>query len=208
PGGELTLAAVEPALAAAAARDVLAIGPGLGESEEAREAARRIVLGTLCPTVLDADAINAFAGRARELRARRAPTVLTPHAGEMGRLLGTSAQQVLDDRLGALAEAVEATACFVVLKGHQTLIGVPAGRVTVNPTGNPGMASGGMGDALTGMVAAFLGQKLGPEMACRLAVYLHGLAGDLALAAGDELCLSASDLLAALPEACRRLRSL
>lgn len=207
PTGELALAAVEPVLAAAEARDALAIGPGLGESEEAREVARRIVLETRCPAVVDADALNAFAGRARELRGRRAPTVLTPHPGELGRLLGTSAGEISEDRLGALAKAVGVTGAHVVLKGHQTLTGAPEGRVTINTTGNPGMASGGMGDALTGIIGAFLGQALRPETACRLAVYLHGLAGDLAAARGDEVSLSASDLLEALPEACRRLRS-
>ncbi len=207
PTGELTLAAVEPVLAAAEARDALAIGPGLGESEEAREVARRIVLGTRCPAVIDADALNAFAGRAHELRGRRAPTVLTPHPGELGRLLGTTVAEIAGDRLRALAQAVEATGAHVVLKGHQTLVGTPEGRVTINPTGNPGMASGGMGDVLTGIVGAFLGQALQPETACRLAVYLHGLAGDLAAARGDEVSLSASDLLEALPEACRCLRS-
>ncbi len=205
--GELTLAAVDPALAAAAARDVLAIGPGLGASDEARAAARRIVLETPCPAVVDADALNAFEGRAGELRTRRAPTVLTPHPGELGRLLGTSAAVVVDDRLSALEQAVEVTGAHVVLKGHQTLVGAPTGRVTINSTGNPGMASGGMGDVLTGMIAAFLGRRLEPDIACRLGVFLHGLAGDVATQRVDETCLTASDLLGALPDACRRLRS-
>ncbi len=205
--GAFTLAAVEPILAAAEARDVLAIGPGLGQSAEAREAARRIVLGTEKAAVIDADAITAFAGRAEELRTRRGVTVLTPHPGELGRLLGTGASAVAGDRLAALARAVEATGAHVILKGHQTLIGTPSGRTTINPTGNPGMASAGMGDVLTGMVAALLGQRIEPQLACRLGVYLHGLAGDLAAVAGDPACLTASDLLAALPEAFRRLRS-
>ncbi len=204
--GELTLAAVGPALAAAAARDVLALGPGLGEGEEVREAARRIALGSAQPAVLDADALNAFAGRPEDLRARAGATVLTPHPGELGRLLGITTGEVVADRLAALRQAVERTAAHVVLKGHQTLVGTPQGAVFVNPTGNAGMASGGMGDVLTGFLAGLLAQGLSPPEACCLAVFLHGLAGDLAATAQGGASLVAGDLLAALPAAFRRLR--
>lgn len=206
-GGEIALTAVETVLEAAAVRDVLAIGPGLGDGGEVRELARQVVLRCRRPTVVDADALNAFAGCAERLRERVAATVLTPHVGELARLLGKTTQQIAADRLAALRQAVATTGAYVVLKGHQTLIGTPAGAVFVNSTGNPGMASGGTGDVLTGMVAALLAQGHAPAVACQLAVFLHGLAGDLATRDGDEASAGATSLLAFLPEAFRRLRA-
>jgi hydroxyethylthiazole kinase-like uncharacterized protein yjeF len=200
-GGALTAGAAEVALAAAAGKSALAIGPGLGQGAETVAAIRRLVSGALLPLVLDADGINAFAGRADELAARRAPTVLTPHPGELGRLLGTSAAEVQADRLAAARRAAAATGAIVVLKGSLTLIAAPGGGLYVNPTGNPGMASGGTGDVLTGILGGLLAQRLEPLDAACLAVYLHGLAGDLALARLRGPSLAAEDIIAALPAA-------
>lgn len=208
--GEITAAAVETLLAVARDKDVVALGPGLGQGEGTAEAIRDAVLRLPLPLVLDADGCNAFAGRLGELRERSAATVLTPHPGELGRLLGVASDEVQDDRVAAVRRAVEASGAVVVLKGFQTLVAAPAGAgrpptVSVCPVGNPGMATGGSGDVLTGLVAALLAQLGDPEDAARLGVYLHALAGDLAAAEIGEVPLAAGDLLTALPAAFRRL---
>ena len=213
PQGQISGAAVEAILAAAAGKDVVALGPGLGQGEETAAAIRQAVLRCPLPLVLDADGLNAFAGRLDELARRTAPTVLTPHPGELGRLLGRSAGAVQADRIAAVREAARRARAVVVLKGHLTLVAEPATdgdgsgtgiaappAVWVCPTGNPGMASGGSGDVLTGLLAALLGQ-LRDLSAVRLGVYLHGLAGDLAAARLGEVPLAARDLVEALPAA-------
>ncbi|HUP41889.1 MAG TPA: ADP/ATP-dependent (S)-NAD(P)H-hydrate dehydratase, partial [Thermoanaerobaculia bacterium] len=136
---------------------------------------------------------------------RPAPTVLTPHPGELGRLLGATAAEIAADRVGAVRRAARETGGIVVLKGRLTLIAEPAGVVWVNTTGNPGMATGGTGDVLTGMVGAFLAQGYEPLAATLLGVHLHGLAGDLATAALGEISLAAGDLVEHLPAAFRAL---
>ncbi|HEX2163649.1 MAG TPA: NAD(P)H-hydrate dehydratase, partial [Thermoanaerobaculia bacterium] len=188
-----------------------ALGPGLGQGEETAAAIREVVLALELPLVLDADGLNAFAGRAEELRARRAFTVLTPHPGEVARLLGATTAEVQADRLAAARRAAEVTGAVVVLKGHQTLVAEPPaapgrpGAVWIAPTGNPGMASGGTGDVLTGVLGALVA-GLGPGVpAVGLGVFVHGLAGDLAAATVGETSLSASDVIAALPSAFRHL---
>jgi hydroxyethylthiazole kinase-like uncharacterized protein yjeF len=200
-GGALTAAAAEQVLAAAAGKSALAVGPGLGQDAGTVAAIRRLAAAAELPLVLDADGINAFAGRPEELAARRAPTVLTPHPGELGRLLGISTAEVQTDRPAAARRAAAATGAIVVLKGSLTLIAAPGGGLYVNPTGNPGMASGGTGDVLTGILGGLLAQRLEPLDAACLAVYLHGLAGDLALARLRGPSLAAEDLIASLPAA-------
>jgi NAD(P)H-hydrate epimerase len=210
PQGQVTAAAVEAILAAAEGKDVVALGPGLGQDEETFAAIRDAVLRCPLPLVLDADGLNAFAGRLDELAGRGAPTVLTPHPGELGRLLGSSAGEVQADRVGAARRAAARSGCIVVLKGHQTLVAAPSPGegdsepppgVWVCPTGNPGMASGGSGDVLTGLTAALLAQLGDAAGAARFAVYVHGLAGDLAAERIGEVPLAASDLIDALPAA-------
>ena len=179
--GRLAAGAADAALAAAEGKTVLALGPGLGAEPATVGAIRRIVLESSLPLVLDADGINAFAGKAGDLAARRAETILTPHPGELGRLLGISTAQIQEDRVAAARGAAEETGAIVVLKGHLTLV-ASGTAVFVNPTGNPGMATGGSGDVLTGLIAGLLAQGLDALDAAVLAVYVHGLAGDLALA--------------------------
>lgn len=195
----LPLTSLDQVLEALEGKSVLAMGPGLGQ--EAGEAIRRIALEVSLPLVLDADGINAFAGRAAEIAGRSEETVLTPHPGELGRLLGISTSEVQEDRIAAARRAAVETESVVVLKGHRTLVVTPGGEVHVNATGNPGMASGGTGDVLTGMIAGLLAQGLGALDAARLGVYLHGLAGDLAAARTGEAALTAGDLLTHLPAA-------
>lgn len=154
--------------------DAALVGPGLGRADTV---ARAVIAETSCPLVVDADGINALAGHIDVLEARRDKvTVLTPHMGEFCRLLG---QTPKEPREAARRFAVE-RGCIVVLKGHRTLTAFPDGEAFVNPTGNPGMATGGSGDVLAGMIAALLGQGFDPKWAVPAAVYLHGRAGDLA----------------------------
>ena len=203
--GHLGERAADVVLEAAEGKAVLALGPGLGTEPFTVAAIRRIALECPLPLVLDADGLNAFEGKAGDLAARRAETILTPHPGELGRLLGISTAQIQEDRIAAARGAAEETGAIVVLKGHMTLI-ASGTAVFVNPTGNPGMATGGTGDVLTGLIAGFLAQGLDALDAAVLAVYLHGLAGDLAAARLGEISLAAGDLIEILPAAFAALR--
>ena len=203
--GQIAERAAEVLLDAAEGKAVLALGPGMGQEAATAAAIRRVVLECPLPLVLDADGLNAFAGRAGELAGRRAETVLTPHPGELGRLLGISPSQIQEDRVAAARGAAEETGAIVVLKGHLTLV-ASGTAVFVNPTGNPGMATGGTGDVLTGLIAGFLAQGLDALDATLVAVYLHGLAGDLAASRLGEAPLAAGDLIEILPAAFAALK--
>ncbi|HEY4159836.1 MAG TPA: NAD(P)H-hydrate dehydratase [Polyangiaceae bacterium] len=155
----------------------VAIGPGLGLDPVARRIVEHVVLGWDGPKVVDADAITHFAGRATALSNARGELVLTPHSGELGRLLGVSAEAVEADRFGSVTRAVEATHAVVLLKGYRTLVAAPAERIAVNPTGSPVLATGGSGDVLSGVLAA-LSTSLDARRAALTAAFLHGLAGE------------------------------
>jgi NAD(P)H-hydrate epimerase len=187
------------------ARDAVAIGPGLGLGDETRALARRLVAEARTPMVVDADALTALVDHLEVLRKAPAPRCLTPHPGELARILGVPAADVQRDRVGAARAFATTHRVHLVLKGSVSVIADPAGRVILNPTGNPGMASGGTGDVLTGIVGAFLARGLAPGDALTSAVYLHGLAGDVAADRVGEESLIARDVVAALPEAFRRL---
>lgn len=162
---------------ALAGRHAVAIGPGLGLDERARAAVDHVVLGWKGFKVVDADAITHFVGRAEALAGAAGRTVLTPHPGELGRLLGRSARDVEQDRFGAVREAVRITECTVVLKGARTIVAHPDGRIFVSMAGNPALATAGAGDVLTGLVAA-LSCSMEGEHAAVAGVLVHGLAGD------------------------------
>jgi NAD(P)H-hydrate epimerase len=190
-------------------KSVLAMGPGLSTHPETAQFVRAVLEQFDLPLVLDADALNALAGQLESLRHRRSRrVVLTPHPGEMARLLGTTSAEVQRQRLQVAQKFARDFEVFVILKGHRTVVAAPHGEVWVCPTGNPGMASGGTGDLLTGMVAGALAQfpEAPAAQAACLAVFLHGLAGDLAAEVQGEQGLIASDILQALPAAWRRLR--
>jgi NAD(P)H-hydrate epimerase len=158
------------------------------------------------PLVLDADALNAFGGDPDRLMGRDGvDVIITPHPGEMARLLNTSVDAVQHDRLRHATEFAARHRVHVVLKGHRTIIAGPDNRAFVNLTGNSGMATGGTGDLLTGMIAAWCAQLLDAEAACKLAVYLHGTAGDLAEADEGEVSLVAGDIAARLGDAIMEL---
>ncbi len=189
------------------AKTVLAVGPGISRDPDTAALVRGVVNKYGLPIVLDADGLNAFEGRAAELKSRVGPLVITPHPGEMARLAGSTIPAVQHDRLNAARTFARDHGLIVVLKGHRTLIAQPDGTVWVNATGNPGMATGGTGDILTGMVAGLMAQN--PDriaQAVIAAVHLHGLAGDVARERMGEQSMVATDLLQALPEAFRRTR--
>src|SRR5471032_2516122 len=184
------------------ARDVLAIGPGLGRAPGTREFVRQLVDRATMPLVIDADGLNAFADDPDHLNGREGrDVIITHHPGKMARLVGMSTDEVQASRLEIARNFAIAHHVFVVLKGHRTLIATPDERVFINPTGNPGMATGGTGDVLTGMIAAWLAQLLDAEAACKLAVYLHGLAGDLAEADEGEVSMTSADVAGHLGDA-------
>ena len=183
------------------------MGPGISRNLETAEWVRAVVKKYQLPIVVDAEGLNAFEGRAGELKSSPGRLVITPHPGEMARLAGSTIPAVQHDRLNVARTFAHEHGLIVVLKGHRTLIAQPDGTVWVNTTGNPGMATGGTGDILTGMVAGLIAQN--PDRiaeAVIAAVHLHGLAGDVASESMGEHSLVASDLLKALPEAFRRTR--
>jgi len=188
--------------------DVLAIGPGLGTSEGAIELVRGLVVRSTAPMVIDADAVNALSGKAAILKRAKAPVILTPHPGEFARLAVKSRNDIEADRVNAAQSFAKQYGVYVVLKGVPTISAGPEGQVFINPTGNPGMATAGAGDVLTGAVAAFLAQGLHPLEAAALGAYMHGLAGDIAACGGAEHSLVARDLAETAPEAFAQLRGM
>jgi ADP-dependent NAD(P)H-hydrate dehydratase / NAD(P)H-hydrate epimerase len=184
------------------ARDVVAIGPGLGQGPSTRQFIKALVDRAPMPIVVDADGLNAFSGDPDALAGREGRhVIITPHPGEMARLVRMSIDEVQASRLEIARNFAAAHQLYVVLKGHRTLIATPDAKVFINPTGNPGMATGGTGDVLTGMIAAWLAQLLDAEAACKLAVYLHGMAGDLAEADDGEVAMTAGDVAAHIGDA-------
>jgi hydroxyethylthiazole kinase-like uncharacterized protein yjeF len=175
--------------------DVIVAGPGLGRGDAVRAFARELLDRYEGPLVLDADALNAFADEPALLVGREGrDLIITPHPGEMARLVGCSVDDLQADRIGLATDFAKRHKLYVVLKGYRTLVVTPDERVFVNPTGSPGMATGGTGDVLAGMIGAWLAQLLDAEAACTLAVYLHGSAGELADADSGEVAMTAGDL--------------
>jgi NAD(P)H-hydrate epimerase len=176
-----------------------AVGPGLGTADGPRAAVHHLVTSSTVPVVVDADGLTAIAHRPEILKRRQAPIILTPHPGEMARLSGMSTAQVQADRMAAARGFAVAHGVVVVLKGARTLIADPDGTVHLNPTGNPGMATGGMGDILAGIIAGLLAQGLSPMAAAVTGVYLHGAAADALWRTVGPVGFLATDLLAELP---------
>jgi len=205
--GSISKRALAGAGSLAKGKTVLALGPGISRIAETSEFVRELLRRSKTPVVLDADGLNAFEGRTDELSGKGRPLVITPHPGEMARLAGSTVQAVQRDRINVARTFAREHRLIVVLKGHRTLVAHPEGGVWVNATGNPGMATGGTGDILTGMVAGLIAQA--PDRifeAVLAAVHLHGLSGDIACESLGEHSLVATDLLRVLPEAFRRTR--
>jgi len=175
--------------------DVIVAGPGLGRGEGVTTFVRELLDKCEGPLVLDADALNAFADEPGLLVGREGrDLIITPHPGEMARLVGCTVEDLQVDRIGIATDFAKRHKLYVVLKGYRTIVVTPDEKVFVNPTGCPGMATGGTGDVLAGMLGAWLAQLLDAEAACKLAVYLHGSAGELADADNGEVSMTASDL--------------
>lgn len=231
PDGGWTEAALGAVLDAAQGKDAVALGPGLSLLGNTAALVRRLAVQVSLPLVLDADALNAFDSslpepdgtdaadvapssstlrlstlRLSTLRQRSAPTVLTPHPGEMARLLGISTAEVEGDRLTAVRRAATLSQAVVLLKGHRSLIADPTGGVWINPTGNVALATGGSGDVLTGLLVGLLAQGYDALVAAQLAAFLHGLAADLWVRQRSPECLRASDLIETLEAAFTELR--
>lgn len=196
--GMLSEAAIPAVLERMESMDAVLIGPGLGQSVGVRRVVRAVLRGAKCPVVVDADGINALSEHTDVLRKSACDVILTPHPGEFARLGG----QIPDgDRQRGAAELARRLGCVCVLKGRGTVV-TDGDAVLVNPTGNPGMATGGSGDVLAGMLTALLGQGMAPMDAAAAAVWLHGAAGDLCARETGQMALIPSDLIGAL---CRLL---
>jgi ADP-dependent NAD(P)H-hydrate dehydratase / NAD(P)H-hydrate epimerase len=208
--GTLQSEAISRALTLAEKRDAMVLGPGLGQGAETREFVRQVVRRSSVPLIVDADGLNALAASPRvpaglDALRRDRPTVLTPHPGEMARLVGHDTKEVQRRRLEMARALALETGAVVVLKGHRTLVADGSGRTAVNPTGNPGMATGGTGDVLSGMIGALLARGIDAWTAATAAVFLHGTAGDRAAARRGQEGMIAGDLIEALPETLRAL---
>jgi len=206
PSQALALKAKDRLLDLAARVDAVALGPGISLDPETQSLVRELVTEVRRPVVVDADGLTALAGNLDLLKRAPAARCLTPHPGEMARMLGITVAEVQANRIETVKAFCRRYGVFVALKGARTVIGEPGGKIALNPTGNPGMASGGAGDVLTGMVGAFLGRGMDPWQALQAAVYLHGLAGDLARDEKGEEGLVAGDILEAIPGAILRVQ--
>lgn len=183
----------------------IAIGPGISQNRETQNLVRNLIVKFAKPMVLDADGINALAGHPDILKNAKAPLILTPHPGEMSRLIAKEKDEVQKNRKEIAINFAKEYNTVLVLKGHNTVVAGPQGEFYVNATGNAGMATGGVGDILTGVIASFIGQGLDGFSAASLGAYFHGLAGDLAAKEKGQLSLVATDLLNKLPEALKAL---
>jgi NAD(P)H-hydrate epimerase len=185
------------------------MGPGLGTAPETQKWIRSVVANSELPLILDADALNAFAGKPSELKKRKSSFLaITPHPGEMARLLGVKSADVQSRRLEVAREAAASWNAFVILKGFHTILATPDGRVFVNTTGNPGLAKGGSGDVLTGILAGLTAEfgLRSWERTLGLGIYLHGLAADLAAPKVGETAMLATDVIESLPVAFAELQ--
>ena len=199
-GGQLSARALPAALERSSGCDAALLGPGLGRGAAVEELTLGMLEKAACPLVLDADGLNAAAAHMDVVDRRKAPLVLTPHDGEFARLGGDLSG---GDRLGAARDFARRHRCVLVLKGHRTITAAPDGRALVNTTGNSGMAKGGSGDVLSGVILALLGRGMDPFLAAAAGVYLHGLAGDLCAARLGEWGMLPTDLVETLPQAFR-----
>jgi NAD(P)H-hydrate epimerase len=199
--GALVDEALQASMKAVARADAVVLGPGVGRTPDAQLLVRELVERIDVPLVIDADGLNALAGHLGDLRHRRWPTVLTPHAGELGRLLEVESSEIERARLAHARDAAARSRALVVLKGDDTLIAGPSGQVAVSRGNAPALATAGTGDVLAGVTGALLARRLPPAHAVAAAVYAHARAGQLAAAPHGPDGVIASDVIAALPAA-------
>lgn len=206
--GTFALGAARPVLEFLKNQDVFAIGPGLSQNPGTQKFVKKIIRETQVPVVIDADGLNALKGETKILKACRGRAVLTPHPGEFQRVFEKTPGDSGALRKKVASEIAKKFGVILVLKGHRSVVAAPSGEVFVNFTGNPGMATAGTGDVLTGMIAALIGQGFSLWDAARFGVYLHGFAGDLAVKKTGEASLVAGDILDFLPRAIRSIRKI
>lgn len=198
--------ALDRVLHLAEGKSVVAIGPGLGTHPSTQKLVRELLPSLRLPIVLDADGLNALAGQAEVLGQVAGPVILTPHPGELSRLLGVARDEVLRKRIPLVQEAAARFNAILVMKMAHTVIASPRRKAVIVPTGNPGMATGGTGDVLTGLIAGLLAQGVEPGLAAQAGTYVHGLAGDLAAERLGQEAMLAGDLLEHVPEAIARVK--
>jgi NAD(P)H-hydrate epimerase len=201
----ISAGAVEKALTLSRGKDAVLIGPGISTHRSTCEFIWNLMPNIKAPAVIDADGLNILSLKPGLLDRLPRPAILTPHPGEFGRLVGLTAPEVLKQKLDLVPEFAHKHGVFLILKGYRTLIADPKGNVYVNPTGNPGMATGGTGDVLSGLAASLLMQHKDPLRAALAAVYIHGLSGDLAAEKVGERAMVAGDLVRFLPRAMKRM---
>jgi ADP-dependent NAD(P)H-hydrate dehydratase / NAD(P)H-hydrate epimerase len=198
---ELTIDDLDRFLALTKGKNVVAIGPGISTHDNVTELLSEFIQKCEIPMIIDADGLNHIAKNVDVLKGIKVPVILTPHPGEMSRLTGIPIKEIQNNRHVVAKDFAKKYGVYVVLKGARTVIASPYGQVAINPTGNPGMGTGGTGDVLTGFISAILAQDRSPFDAMAVAVYLHGRAGDLAAQEKGELSLRALDLISYLPSA-------
>ncbi len=203
--GTLSDNALEPLLELAESADSIAIGPGISTHPKTQNLLLKLLPSLKKPTIIDADGLNNLAGCLDTLAQVKAPLILTPHPGELSRLIGKSPGEINSDRLGIAKNFAHTHHCILVLKGASTVVASPDGKSWINSTGNSGLASGGTGDVLTGLIAGFIAQGVTPLDAAIIGVYLHGYTADLAVLELTEYALTAQDLLNYLPKAIRKI---
>lgn len=186
-------------------KNAVAIGPGLTQHKQVKKLILNLLGKLKIPTVLDADALNIVADKLSILKKAKAPLILTPHPGEMSKLIKVKTKNIQNNRKKVASEFAKKHNVTIVLKGHNTVIANAKGKVHINKTGNPGMATAGSGDVLTGIIGSFLAQGMSPFKAAKIGTYIHGLAGDLAAKEIGEISLVAGDILKKVPQAIKKI---
>ncbi|MDY7034229.1 MAG: NAD(P)H-hydrate dehydratase [Thermodesulfobacteriota bacterium] len=204
--GFFSIEAFEQIIQIAEKKNAFAIGPGISTERQTVELVYKIIKEVDIPLIIDADGLNALSTDINILRKAKAQVILTPHPGEMSRLTHMSIAEVQNDRIGVSRRFAQEWNVYLVLKGHKTIIADPQGNIYINPTGNPGMATAGMGDALTGMLSGFVAQGYDMVNAARLAVFSHGLAGDCIASERGEIGLLATDIIERIPWVLNQLK--
>jgi NAD(P)H-hydrate epimerase len=204
-GGYVSTKAIDAILKSLKGKTALAIGPGLSTEKETVRLLEALLPQVECPLVIDADGINALGKSGKLIDQIQTETVLTPHPREMSRLSGWNVQDILNQRIERTSEFAQEHDVTLLLKGARTLVAFSDGTVLINPTGNPGMATAGSGDVLTGLIAGLISQGLSVPSATAAGAFIHGMAGDLYAEAHHEVPLIASDLLDKIPEALKRI---
>jgi hydroxyethylthiazole kinase-like uncharacterized protein yjeF len=199
PKQTLSLRALNPLLRLCEKKSAVIIGPGIGTFKETQSLVLKLIKTLDLPIILDADGLTALATQTKVLSASNGSLTLTPHPGEMARLMGSTPKEVQEDRIGISRKFSQSHRIHLVLKGYRTLIATPNGEIFINPTGNPGMASGGTGDVLTGMIGGLISQGFDQLTSLQISVFLHGLAGDRVAQAKGEKSLVATDIIEEIP---------